>query len=72
MSETPEKHPSETVGILYAGAAFSLWGIVPLYWDYLSAVPPIELSIHRMLWCALSRPVSRSGVAGSKSSGRPC
>ncbi len=53
MSETPEKHPSETVGILYAGAAFSLWGIVPLYWDYLSAVPPIELSIYRMLWCAL-------------------
>ena len=42
MSEMPEKHPSETVGILYAGAAFSLWGIVPLYWDYLSVVPPIN------------------------------
>ena len=41
------------MGILYAGAAFSLWGMVPLYWDNLSDVPPFELSIHRMLWCAL-------------------
>ena len=45
--------PSEAAGILYAGAAYSLWGLFPLYWALLSVVPPLELSIHRMLWCAL-------------------
>jgi chloramphenicol-sensitive protein RarD len=54
MSEAPVKQPpNETAGILYAGAAYSLWGLFPLYWELLSVVPPIELSIHRMLWCAL-------------------
>ena len=54
MSELDQaKPPSETAGILYAGAAYSLWGLFPLYWGLLSVVPPIELSIHRMLWCAL-------------------
>jgi len=45
--------PNETAGILYASAAFSIWGVLPLYWDQLSIVPPIELSIHRMVWCAI-------------------
>ena len=54
MSEAPGKQPpNEAAGILYAGAAYSLWGLFPLYWELLSVVPPIELSIHRMLWCAL-------------------
>ena len=54
MSEAPVKQPpNETAGIFYAGAAYSLWGLFPLYWELLSVVPPIELSIHRMLWCAL-------------------
>ncbi len=45
--------PNETAGILFAGGAFSLWGVLPLYWHVLSAVPPIELSIERMFWCAI-------------------
>ena len=54
MSEPNPTPPSnETAGIFYAGAAYSLWGLFPLYWDLLASVPPIELSIHRMLWCAL-------------------
>jgi chloramphenicol-sensitive protein RarD len=54
MSKTADNAPpNEAAGILYAGAAYSLWGLFPLYWDLLSVVPPIELSIHRMLWCAL-------------------
>ena len=54
MSEPNPTPPSnETAGILYASAAYSLWGLFPIYWDLLSVVPPIELSIHRMLWCAL-------------------
>jgi len=54
MSKTAEHAPpNEAAGILYAGAAYSLWGLFPLYWALLSVVPPLELSIHRMLWCAL-------------------
>ena len=54
MSEATDRHASnETAGILYAGTAFSIWGVLPLYWDQLSIVPPIELSIHRMVWCAI-------------------
>jgi len=54
MSDASDKHPpNETAGILYAGAAFSIWGVLPLYWDHLSVVPPIELSVHRMVWCAI-------------------
>jgi len=54
MAETPHPPPlNETAGILYASAAFSIWGVLPLYWDQLSIVPPIELSIHRMVWCAI-------------------
>jgi chloramphenicol-sensitive protein RarD len=45
--------PDESAGILYAGLAYSIWGIVPLYWRLLGDVPPFELTVHRVLWCAL-------------------
>jgi len=53
MFNSDPSHPNEAAGVLYAGAAYSVWGIIPLYWDNLSYVPPIELSVHRMLWCAI-------------------
>src|ERR1043166_1429707 len=40
-------------GILYALIAYAVWGIMPLYWRVLPAVPPFELTVHRVLWCAL-------------------
>ena len=47
--------PLETTarGILYAGGAYVVWGVVPLYWRLLDAVPPFEITLHRILWCAL-------------------
>lgn len=45
--------PNEGPGIIYAGLAYSVWGITPLYWRLLGDVPPFELTIHRVLWCAL-------------------
>jgi chloramphenicol-sensitive protein RarD len=30
-----------------------LWGVVPLYWRLLDGVPPFELTVHRIVWCAL-------------------
>lgn len=50
---TDEPH-NETRGILYAGGAYAIWGFVPLYWQYLNDVPPIEVTLHRILWCSLT------------------
>jgi chloramphenicol-sensitive protein RarD len=40
-------------GIALALVAYGIWGIVPVYWRLLSNVPPFELTVHRVLWCAL-------------------
>jgi chloramphenicol-sensitive protein RarD len=40
-------------GVALGLAAYGLWGIVPIYWRWLSNVPPFELTVHRVLWCAL-------------------
>lgn len=37
-------------GILYAAAAFLLWGLFPLYFHALQEVPPTQILAHRMLW----------------------
>lgn len=41
-------------GILAAAAAFSLWGLFPLYWNLVGDVPPLQVLAHRGLWCALA------------------
>jgi chloramphenicol-sensitive protein RarD len=53
MNDPAPQPADETAGILYAGLAYAIWGIVPLYWRLLGSVPPVELTIHRILWCAL-------------------
>lgn len=37
-------------GIWYGVVAYTLWGILPLYWKLMQAVPPIEILAHRVLW----------------------
>lgn len=37
-------------GIILAVAAYSIWGLFPLYFSYLSEVSPIEVVIHRGIW----------------------
>jgi chloramphenicol-sensitive protein RarD len=53
MTPQSEAHPSEATGILYAALAYAFWGFVPLYWRMLGDVAPFELTVHRILWCAL-------------------
>jgi chloramphenicol-sensitive protein RarD len=43
----------DIAGILYAALAYIFWGIVPIYWRWLANVPPFEITVHRVLWCAL-------------------
>ena len=45
--------PAPRAGVTYALLAFVLWGLFPLYFHALSAVPSIEVLAHRIIWSAL-------------------
>ncbi len=50
----PGSSPRDERSALIAGlAAFSFWGIVPVYWKLLVPVPVTEILAHRFLWTAL-------------------
>jgi chloramphenicol-sensitive protein RarD len=40
-------------GLLAAICAYLIWGLFPLYWKLLAAVPALEIMAHRIVWCAL-------------------
>jgi chloramphenicol-sensitive protein RarD len=37
-------------GIWYAVAAYTLWGVFPIYIKLLQSVPPVEILAHRVVW----------------------
>jgi chloramphenicol-sensitive protein RarD len=45
-------HPGVT-GTWYAILAFGLWGLLPVYWKLLSALPAYEIVAHRVIWACL-------------------
>lgn len=40
-------------GLAAAAFAFVIWGLFPLYWHLLKAVPSLQIVLHRVLWSAL-------------------
>ncbi len=47
----PRPQEADTLpGFLYAGSAYLLWGLLPLYMKALADVPPAEVVAHRVLW----------------------
>lgn len=38
------------LGVAAALAAFITWGVMPVYFKWLQAVPPLEIIAHRILW----------------------
>jgi chloramphenicol-sensitive protein RarD len=40
-------------GLLAAAVAYLVWGLFPLYWSLLGAVPTVQVLAHRGVWCAL-------------------
>jgi len=42
--------PLDRRGLASALAAYGLWGLLPVYWKLLLAVPPVEILFHRMVW----------------------
>ncbi len=37
-------------GILYGIGAYTLWGLLPVYWKWLHTVPALQLLCHRIFW----------------------
>lgn len=56
---SPEDHSlskmrhEAVAGVFYAGMAFLIWGIGPIYWKALQQVPSFEIITHRVVWSFL-------------------
>ncbi len=50
--KTAERSPTPT-GIIFAVLALSSWGLLPVYWKQLGAVPSLEVICHRAFWSAV-------------------
>lgn len=37
-------------GIVYGIGAYTLWGVLPIFWKLLHSVPPLEIVSHRVVW----------------------
>ena len=40
-------------GVWAAVFSFVLWGLMPLYWHALRAVPSLQILLHRIVWSTL-------------------
>ena len=52
-SENSDHRSSAYSGVAYAVAAYGFWGLNPLYFKAVAAVPALEVLAHRTLWTAL-------------------
>jgi chloramphenicol-sensitive protein RarD len=41
------------LGLIYAFAAYTWWGFIPIFWKQLSHVDSIEIVMHRMVWACV-------------------
>ncbi len=53
MSNPDQIISENTAGVFYGFSAFVLWGLLPLYWKLLEAVPAVEILAHRIFWSFL-------------------
>ena len=42
-----------TQGIFFAVLAYLSWGLLPLYWKHLDAIPAVDILAHRILWSSV-------------------
>ena len=49
-AKTSEIRSEPLLGLIYAASAFLIWGLSPVYWKALDAVPPLEIIMHRVVW----------------------
>src|SRR5438552_13481678 len=43
----------EAAGLIAAIAAFTTWGLIPIYWKLLATVPASEIIAHRFVWTTI-------------------
>src|SRR5437588_10105620 len=43
----------QTYGLVAGIAAFTTWGLIPIYWKLLAAVPATEILAHRFVWTTI-------------------
>ncbi|WP_022728352.1 EamA family transporter RarD [Fodinicurvata sediminis] len=48
-----DERKQATVGVLYGLAAFSFWGLGPIYFKAVAHVGTFEVMAHRVVWCVL-------------------
>ena len=53
LSQQPADNRQAQAGFLYGLAAYGLWGIMPIYFKWLQAVPSIDIVAHRIAWSLL-------------------
>lgn len=54
-SATPSSNPEQLAarakqGVIFAVAAYTMWGIAPIYFKSIHDVPPLEILSHRIIW----------------------
>jgi len=52
MQEPISSRP-RAAGSLYAVGCYSIWGVLPVYWKWLSALPATTILAHRIVWSVL-------------------
>jgi len=45
--------PLDRRGLWVTLMAYAVWGMMPLYWHLLREVPPLQVVLHRAVWCAV-------------------
>jgi chloramphenicol-sensitive protein RarD len=53
LTEQAAAHRRAQAGLLYGLAAYGLWGVMPIYFKWLRAVPSIDIVAHRIVWSLL-------------------
>ena len=52
---TAERHAADhRAGVVYGIAAYSLWGLFPLFFPLLEPAAPVEILAHRVVWSLLA------------------
>ena len=49
----PVMRDRTNAGLWAAAGSFVLWGLMPLYWHLLKAVPSLQIVLHRIAWSAV-------------------
>lgn len=50
VSPQPVAEPARRAGLAYGLAAYGFWGLVPIYFKAVAAVPALEVLAHRVVW----------------------